>query len=502
MELSIYNKYIKKFNKNDVETVKNLIDNANALEFLNKNAPKLYCPDKTIEETFAFRTWTYRKHLKETTDGLVVTEFLPQVSWAGPHNTISAALCFHLDEGRWFLFNDKLVNYIDFFLCEKGHTYRYFTPALYSIINFLTITGNFDYIENNIEKFERYFSKWEERHLLSCGLYWSVDDYDAMEFSISGRNAKFQPVKGLRPTLNSYMYADAIALSKVEKLLNRNNKAEYYENKAQTIKIAFEKKLWDGDFFKAVHINKEYIHGDWEKYNDEVSLLSVKDLTEDNNARELIGYLPFAYNLASKGKEKAFLYLKDENVFNAKTGFATAEIAHKKFLYSTDHDCLWNGYVWPYATSQTINAVISLLNNYKQNYITNFDLYSFIKKFAEMHYLYKDGQKINFIDEMMHPFIHRWETRQFKIERAKNEDIKFEERGKDYNHSSFIDLVIRGLCGVNINSTELDVKPKIKGIWKWFKLENLPFKKGIYDVYYDEDGTVFNKGKGVIIEKR
>jgi hypothetical protein len=119
-----------------------------------------------------------------------------------------------------------------------------------------------------------------------------------------------------------------------------------------------------------------------------------------------------------------------------------------------------------------------------------------------MHYLYKDGQKINFIDEMMHPFIHRWETRQFKIERAKNENIEFIERGKDYNHSSFIDLVIRGLCGVNINSTKLNVKPKIKGIWKWFKLENLPFKKGIYDIYYDEDGTVFNKGKGVIIEKR
>ena len=75
------------------------------------------------------------------------------------------------------------------------------------------------------------------------------------------------------------------------------------------------------------------------------------------------------------------------------------------------------------------------------------------------------------------------------------------ERGKDYNHSTFIDLVIRGLIGVDITADSLTLKPRTIGIWKWFKLENLSFKGDRYTVYYDEDGSHFGKGSGVVIEK-
>ena len=44
-------------------------------------------------------------------------------------------------------------------------------------------------------------------------------------------------------------------------------------------------------------------------------------------------------------------------------------------------------------------------------------------------------------------------------------------------------------------------EPRIKGIWKYFKLENLTYRKKTYTVYYDEDGSVFGKGQGVIIEE-
>jgi hypothetical protein len=45
-------------------------------------SPIFGCPLKDIEEIDGFRWWTFRKHIKQTADGFVITEFLPQVSWS------------------------------------------------------------------------------------------------------------------------------------------------------------------------------------------------------------------------------------------------------------------------------------------------------------------------------------------------------------------------------------------------------------------------------------
>ena len=179
-----------------------------------------------------------------------------------------------------------------------------------------------------------------------------------------------------------------------------------------------------------------------------------------------------------------------------------AEQSHERFLYPFPHECLWNGYVWPYATSQTINAVIRVLNDYNQSVINSADLYDFIKTYAEMHYIYKDNKKVNWIDEVMSPNERIWTSREILKGLGWLECKGGYERGKDYNHSTFIDLVIRGLIGVDENADTLTVKPRIKGIWKWFKLDNLTFKNKTYTVYYDENGTKYNKGVGVTIEEK
>ena len=57
-------------------------------------------PDQEIEEIYHFRWWTFRKHIKDTPDGTVISEFLPQVSWSGKHNTISCPASHHFREGR------------------------------------------------------------------------------------------------------------------------------------------------------------------------------------------------------------------------------------------------------------------------------------------------------------------------------------------------------------------------------------------------------------------
>ena len=82
-------RYVPEFNRYDEELYTNAIPNSAAEAFLRENAPSFTCPDKDVERTYHFRWWTYRKHIKKSSDGgWVVTEFLPPVPWAGTFTTI------------------------------------------------------------------------------------------------------------------------------------------------------------------------------------------------------------------------------------------------------------------------------------------------------------------------------------------------------------------------------------------------------------------------------
>ena len=175
-----YEKYFDKFNANDPELFPTLIKNCAAKEFLRENAPRLYCPDEVIEETFAFRTWTMRKHIKLTEAGYVITEFLPDVSWAGKYNTINCPLFHHLREFRWLKSADDYLDYITFFTRGEGAKYSYHNPALAAMYDYCILTKNEDYLIRNVDAFEEYFDGWAENHLTDNGLYWSIDDREGI----------------------------------------------------------------------------------------------------------------------------------------------------------------------------------------------------------------------------------------------------------------------------------------------------------------------------------
>ncbi|MCR5433696.1 MAG: hypothetical protein K6F20_04800, partial [Bacteroidaceae bacterium] len=85
--------YVADFNSHDQETYRQTFPNDKAADFLKANIPLFQCPDKELERTYYFRWWTYRKHVRQTPDGFVITEFLPNVGWAGKHNTINCPAC-------------------------------------------------------------------------------------------------------------------------------------------------------------------------------------------------------------------------------------------------------------------------------------------------------------------------------------------------------------------------------------------------------------------------
>jgi hypothetical protein len=96
--------YVTRFNETDDELTVQLIPDSKAAKFLSENIPRFECPDRELEEIYYFRWWTFRKHIKQTPEGYIISEFLPSVGWAGKYNGISCAAMHHYNEGRWLCY--------------------------------------------------------------------------------------------------------------------------------------------------------------------------------------------------------------------------------------------------------------------------------------------------------------------------------------------------------------------------------------------------------------
>ena len=125
--------------------------------------------------------------------------------------------------------------------------------------------------------------------------------------------------------------------------------------------------------------------------------------------------------------------------FFAPYGPTTAEQCHPQFKVAYEgHECQWNGPSWPYATSMTLVGLANLLNNQTQSFVDSRDFITLFSIYARSLYK-KDANGIltPWIDENLNPFTGDWISRTMLSTRHQ----KPEERGKDYNHSLFCDLV-------------------------------------------------------------
>lgn len=208
--------YITAFNAGDTETVINFVPNAGALKWLGDNIPLFESPDTTLEKIYYYRWWAMRKHLKKTPDGFVFTEFITPMNHGGKYNTISSALGHHIYEGRWLRNAEFIKQYIDFWLyadkaTAKPHLHAFSSWLQDAVYNFYLVHPDLKFISKNILALNEDYNLWEDERRLPSGKFWQFDVRDAMEESISGGRR----VKNVRPTINSYMYGNSIAMQKM-----------------------------------------------------------------------------------------------------------------------------------------------------------------------------------------------------------------------------------------------------------------------------------------------
>ena len=75
------------------------------------------------------------------------------------------------------------------------------------------------------------------------------------------------------------------------------------------------------------------------------------------------------------------------------------------------------------------------------------------------------------------------------------------ERSRYYNHSTFNDLVITGIVGLRPQADgSIVVNPLMpEGTWTHFCLDNVSYHGNNITIIYDESGTHYHQGKGLIL---
>lgn len=476
--------YVKKFNAQDEEFIKQSFSNEQAYSWLKENIPLLDCPNKEIEETYYFRWWVYRKHIKQTPEGYIITEFLPEVYWAGAYNSINCAAGHHLYEGRWLRKgNTYLEDYIRFWLKGSGDVRSYSTWIADAVYQYCLVKGDFKIAIELLPKLMQNYEKWEEEHQHESGLFWSIDDRDAMEYSISGN--------GLRPTLNSYLYADASAIAKIADMAG-DLSYKKYEDKSKSIKQLVQEKLWDkkAKFFKVIPL---------ETKESKVQNWNFEELDLEQNVREEIGLIPWYFHLPDRGYEEAWKQLLDSQGFAAPYGPTTAERRHPRFKFEQkDHECLWNGPSWPFATTQTLTAMANVLKDYSQDFITKEDFYRIFSSYTHAHYrVNEQGVRINWLDEDLDADTGEWISRKILKEWGWKAKKGGYERGKDYNHSAYADLIISKIFGIEPKENgEIYVRPMLPEKWEYCRLQDVSCQGKNISIVFDKTGEIYHQGQG------
>ncbi len=464
LDAQAFRHHVEFFNDMEPENIANYVPNRQSWAWMRDNVPFFECPDKGFEQVYYYRWWTFRKHLKQTSDGFVFTEFLDKVSHSGKHNTISCALGHHIAEGMWLRDQRYIDEYARFwYVGHEGHLqphfHKYSNWATAALHRRYLVNRDRAFLTNLLDAFVADHEAWAQEQGVDSGLFWQYDVRDGMEESISGGRR----VRNLRPPLNSYLYANATAISKVAEMAGRDGLAREYAEKAARLRSLIHELLWDADadFFKV--------------RRPDGTLADV---------REAIGFIPWCFHLPEPGYERAWRQLLDSQGFKAPMGITTAERRHPQFRSHGVGTCEWDGPVWPFATSQTLEALANVLRDYPQSYVSRADYFEALLTYARSHQYRGKPYIGEYLDENDGTWL--------KPDSA---------RSRYYNHSTFCDLVIRGLVGlVPRDDDTIVVDPLIPAdAWDWFCLDNVPYHGRTLTVLWDRTGEKYHRGRGLLV---
>ncbi len=274
------------------------------------------------------------------------------------------------------------------------------------------------------------------------------------------------------------MYGNALAISKIAAMKGDSEKAKYYKDKAMALRQNVEQDLWNDSldhFIDRYKVNNKYVHY-WSFIH----------------GRELAGYVPWCYDLPDNNAKYSTEWKQtmDTSEFLGRYGLRTVAPSYQYYMNQYRYDwatgkpeCQWNGPSWPFQTTQVLEGMANLLNNYSQNYVNVSDYLKLLRLYTQQHFISKKHLNLqeDYNPDTGKPIVGLY-------------------RSSHYNHSCYNDLVITGLCGLRPSKgNELVINPLIDSTIRYFCLQDVLYHGHNITVLYDRNGDRFKHGKGLSI---
>ena len=452
-----------------------------------KNIPFFECSDKNIQQVYYYRWKLYKAHLKNLgAYGYIVTEFLNTMGWdLKPYNSLNDATSFHMYEGRWLKDQRYIRDYISYMYQHNGND-RHFSEAIAdAAYAYYLVNPDKEFIKAQLASMVKIYNAWNDHYDTAKGLYYIEPLLDATEYTISSIDASggrdgFGGGDSFRPSINSYMYANALAIQKIALLGNDTATARQFREKAANIKRIVQDSLWNTRFqhftdrFKTTNKNVKY----WDFIR----------------GRELVGYLPWTYNLPDDNAtySTAWQHVLSADGLSGKYGLRTNEPSYQYYMRQYRYDrasglreCQWNGPSWPFQTTQVLLGMANLLNNYHQHNITSKDYFKLFKQYTLQHFI-KPGE-LNIVED-------------YDPDKG-GPIVNLDQRSEHYNHSEYNDLIITGLCGLRpADGNSVTINPLIdRDSVTYFCLQNIAYRGHELSIVYDKTGKKYLHGTGLSV---
>lgn len=444
--------------------------------------------DPKIDAVYYYRWSIFRAHQRDLGErGYITTEFADDVSWQRePYASLNDASGFHIAEGRWLGDRRFTDDYIDFMY--QGGNDRHFTDYMAdSVWGRYLVDGDREAAVRHLRAMRHIYGLWDDKYDFTKGLYFIEPLLDATEYTVSSIDASggkdgFGGGDSFRPSINSYMFANARAIANLAELAGDPKLAKQFADRAEALRQRVLADLWNprlthfADRFKVDNEHVKY----WEPIR----------------ARELVGYLPWMFDLVPDDARyaKAWGHLLDPGALAGKAGMRTVESSYQYYMrqyryVGKDPECQWNGPVWPYQTTQVLTGMANLLDHYDaRGPVTRSAYMRLLRQYAALHF--QDGRLD--LEEDYHPETGR--------------PIVGLDRSHHYFHSGYVDLILTGVVGIRPRADDvLEVNPLLPEAGDpqalgWFRAENVPYHGHRLAVTWDADGTHYRRGAGLSIE--
>ena len=416
------------------------------------NVPDFDCSDPWVRKMYAHRAYVLRKNMLDPKLGRMRWPTQSEGRWRSPWypNVISYGAAHQIREARWlrdpkyweghlrtWAENAKPDGVYPSHVTLRGPSDGQYTDWITSTAwdghlvhpNKSFLSQVVDKLAANVRAWQKVYDPDGDGLLRVNSHWWTGMEYQPSFFAFSDYRPSqdfYQPARPVsleRVDLTAYNYGNAISVARIYRLLGQPGKAKEFDELASRIAGAVMTKMWRPE--------KRFFY----------SLRADDDAVAD--VKEVIGVYPFYFGMVpwGKGHESAWASILDPKQFW--TTWPVASASKECPAYSQTNwpgdgraaGCMWNGPTWPHANSLVMTAMARTLRATRDRSISDSPLekehlWALFLSFTKAQYRNQDIAQ-PWTGEFYNGDTGQWKTAE-----------------RDYNHSTWLDILIPELIGV------------------------------------------------------